>query len=76
MSFAFLYVVLGYAKRFEVSTNTYTKIINKLSVEYRRVDLFTLHFGKYFKLRTSYLVIFIMFISLIIINIVLIITEK
>jgi len=73
MTITFLYIALGYAKRLEASTNTYNKMIEKLEIEYQRESIKNLKFGKLFKFRTSYIVVFIMFSSLIIMNIILVI---
>jgi len=77
MSFAFLFVVLGYAKRFELSSNTYHKLIKKLKQEYQKPDISSVKFGKIFVgIRTSYIVVFLMFFSLISINVILLIFDK
>jgi hypothetical protein len=75
MSFTFLYVVLGYAKRLEAITKTYNKIIEKFDIEYRREYIESLKFGKLFKLRTSYIVVSLMFLSLLTVNIILLINN-
>jgi len=68
-----LYISLGYAKRLEASTKTYNQIIEKLPLDFQRVKVSTLSLGKLFELRTSYLLIYIMFLALTAIDILLII---
>jgi len=68
MLLAILYVVAGYAKRLECCTETYKKMNEKLPKEYQRKDILELKFGKYFLPRTSYLLAFLMFFMLIVIN--------
>jgi len=68
MTFAFMYVVLGYAKRFEICSNAYLGLIKKLNPKYQKQNMDDMKFGKFFIPRTSYIVIFLMFISLLFIN--------
>jgi len=72
MTLVFFYISMGYAKRLEASTETYNRIIDKLDIEYRRIKITDLKFGKIFKLRTSYILVYLLFLSLIVINILMI----
>ncbi len=76
MSFVFLYVSLSYSKRLEASTKTYNTLLEKLPDNYKRCSINQLKFGKLFKFRTSYIVVVLLFISLLIIDIVLWIIGK
>ena len=73
MSLAFLYVAIGYGKRLEASTKTYNKTLEMLDAEYQRIKIKDLKHGKFFTWRTSYIVIFQMFFSLIVMDILFII---
>jgi len=73
MSVVFLYLALGYGKRLEASTSTYKMLIEKLKPNYQRIKLRNLKFGRFFEIRTSYVVILFMFLSIIVIDIIFII---
>jgi hypothetical protein len=71
MTVAFFYISIGYAKRLEASTKTYNRIIDKLDIGYQRIKINDLKFGQLFSLRTSYILIYLLFLSLVAINILM-----
>lgn len=73
MSIIFLFISLSYAKRLEASSSTYNQTIDLLPAAYRRKKVNELKYGKIFKSRTSYLLIFMLFVALLLIQILLLV---
>ena len=71
MSVSFLHISLSYAKRLEASTETYNKVLDKLPNDFRRTNIASLKFGRFFSARTSYVIVFLMFFSTVAVNILL-----
>ena len=74
MSFAFLYVSLGLAKRIDASVKTYNKLIRFLPVELRTITIASpeIRYGKFFKRRMSVIICFLLFFCLIFMSVIMI----
>lgn len=78
LSFVYLYISLGYAVRLHAVSITYQKIINKLPKSYRRkrvknIKCKSIRIGKIFAINLSYIICFVLFLSLFILAFILII---
>ena len=74
LSFAFLYVSLGLAKRIDASVKTYHKLVDFLPVELRTITIESpeIRYGKFFSKRMSVIICFLLFFCLLSMSIVMI----
>lgn len=77
LSFVFLYVSIGYAKRLEAIGNTYQNLMSFFPKELRRVSLSdkSIKYGSFFKKRMSVVICILMFLGLIVLSIIMIIYD-
>lgn len=75
LSFVYIYVALAYVVRFQAIADTYKRIIETFPKEYQRDDMNKTKFSKFFSKRITYLVCFILFITLVSIPILLLIID-
>jgi len=75
LSIAFLYVILGYAKRLEAISKTYNEMLKTLPEQYRRISIRDrrIRFGRFFQGSLAVILSVLLFFSLISVAILLII---
>ena len=75
LSFAFLYISLGLAKRIDASVKTYNKLVDLLPVELQKITVESpeIHYGRFFKRRMSITICFLLSFCLISMSLVMIV---